>query len=537
MHSRKHVLGLFIALILSGCGQVGVPVVDSTTTSIPSQPTSTAVVTRLWVDDSVPEGVRNLLVLPANVQIAANRADSNVQIATEITGGGDALWIYALVAPFPTVKDDIPFDAILEFWQQGGDNPFDGVPMMMSENTLDVFTILWGSPADSSVQVVGSDELVDLAWGSQPAWAIIPFEDLQPKWKVLRVDGFTPLDKNMNVEAYPLTVRIGINGLGETQLWEKGFSLPTTNRNPELMTTLVMTGTTALVRAIGAKMEEKGMTYPASDIGDWLRNADLTHISNEVSFTPNCPQANAYQQSLNFCSRPEYIELLEYVGTDIVELSGNHLLDWGREPFTYSMEMYRERGWGTYAGGENQDAARQPLLVNSNGNRFAFIGCNAAGPAHDWADADSPGTAVCDYDWMKYQIGDLKAQGILTIVTLQYFEIYVFQPTDKQREVFQSLAAAGAVIVSGSQAHFPQAFGFEGDSFIHYGLGNLFFDQMDIPVEGTRREFIDRHVFYDGRYVGSEILTAMLEDYSRPRPMNGVERELLLSEAFSASGW
>ena len=35
----------------------------------------------------------------------------------------------------------------------------------------------------------------------------------------------------------------------------------------------------------------------------------------------------------------------------------------------------------------------------------------------------------------------------------------------------------------------------------------------------TRREFIDRHVFYDGKYLGVELLTALLEDYSRPSPM------------------
>jgi poly-gamma-glutamate synthesis protein (capsule biosynthesis protein) len=84
---------------------------------------------------------------------------------------------------------------------------------------------------------------------------------------------------------------------------------------------------------------------------------------------------------------------------------------------------------------------------------------------------------------------------------------------------------------------------FRGDSFIHYGLGNLFFDQMTyiLPdgkvIDGTRREFLDRHVFYDGRYLGTELLTAMLEDYSRPRPMTKPERASFLTEYFYLSGW
>src|SRR5512141_2186490 len=99
------------------------------------------------------------------------------------------------------------------------------------------------------------------------------------------------------------------------------------------------------------------------------------------------------------------------------------------------------------------------------------------------------------------------------------------------------MADAGATIVSGSQAHFPQTMEFYNDAFIHYGLGNLFFDQMDVPVTGTREEFIDHHVFYDGKYLGVEMFTALLEDYARPRPMTSAERDDFLTRIFSAAGW
>jgi poly-gamma-glutamate synthesis protein (capsule biosynthesis protein) len=125
----------------------------------------------------------------------------------------------------------------------------------------------------------------------------------------------------------------------------------------------------------------------------------------------------------------------------------------------------------------------------------------------------------------------------MVIATLQYFETYVSTPSSQQIADFRSLSEAGAVIVSGSQAHFPQGFDFVDGRFIHYGLGNLFFDQMDYPVVGTRREFLDRHVFYDGKHISTELLTAMLENYARPRPMNDEERRNFLNEMFLASGW
>jgi len=295
---------------------------------------------------------------------------------------------------------------------------------------------------------------------------------------------------------------------------------------------------TALTRATGWQMELNGMEFPARDILPWLRDADILHISNEVSFNPKCGPADPVQPNLMFCSAPEYIALLDHIGADVIELSGNHNVDRGMEAFVYSLELYRERGWGVYVGGMNLEEARRPLLMEHNGNRIAFLGCNLAGPERVWATADTPGEATCDYEYLDGQLEQLRAEGYLPIFTYQYYESYSPSASTPQKEDFRARAQAGAVIVQGSQAHRPQGMEFAHGGFIHYGLGNLFFDQMEVTgVSGTRDEFIDRHVFYDGRYLGTELLTAMLEDYSRPRPTSGWERENLLEQMFEASGW
>ena len=100
---------------------------------------------------------------------------------------------------------------------------------------------------------------------------------------------------------------------------------------------------------------------------------------------------------------------------------------------------------------------------------------------------------------------------------------------------FRLMADSGASIVSGSQAHYAQMMEFYNDSFIHYGLGNLFFDQMgdqDWMPRGIRREFLDRYVIYDGKLISVELITAMLEDYARPRLMTEQERPGFLQEYF-----
>jgi poly-gamma-glutamate synthesis protein (capsule biosynthesis protein) len=138
------------------------------------------------------------------------------------------------------------------------------------------------------------------------------------------------------------------------------------------------------------------------------------------------------------------------------------------------------------------------------------------------------------------KIAELKAQGYVVISTFQWNESYDSHPNPQQIDDFRLMAESGASIVSGSQAHYAQMMEFHNGAFIHYGLGNLFFDQMgdqDWMPQGIRREFLDRYVIYDGKFVSVELLTAMLEDYSRPRLMTDQERAEFLQEYFYYSGW
>jgi poly-gamma-glutamate synthesis protein (capsule biosynthesis protein) len=300
------------------------------------------------------------------------------------------------------------------------------------------------------------------------------------------------------------------------------------------MSVVMLTGVTALARATALRMERYGVTYPARDIIDWLAEPDITHMSNEVSFAEDCPPPSDYR-TMVFCSSPSYIELLEETDIDVVELTGNHLLDWGTQAMSMTLAMYRERSLPYFGGGADLTDARIPLTITIGADTFGFLGCNVVGPEYDWATEAGPGSAPCDFGLLTDQISQMREDGIIPIVTLQYWEFYQYDPTPQQERDFRALAEAGAAIVSGSQAHHPQSFEFHEGAFIHYGLGNLFFDQM--WSLGTRQEFLDRHVFYEGRHVSTELLTAILEDYARPRPMTPDERAELLSTVFGASGW
>jgi poly-gamma-glutamate synthesis protein (capsule biosynthesis protein) len=149
---------------------------------------------------------------------------------------------------------------------------------------------------------------------------------------------------------------------------------------------------------------------------------------------------------------------------------------------------------------------------------------------------DYAGSLRCDDDdFMRQQIRQLDEAGNLVIATLQYLEYYDYAPSWQQERDFGALAKAGATAVSGSQGHHAQGFAFHQGAFIHYGLGNLFFDQMH--TLGTRQSFIDTYVVYDNRLLSVVLWTGLIEDYCCPRPMTTAERKQLLQTVFQASSW
>ena len=514
------------------------PPPTASSTPVPGQPTDTPTVISLYVSPAIPASLRQSI--PSVVSLAANAETANVRLdvanpQSEIVNRNSSIWFYTLVAPFPTIPDGVALTDIQNAWAGKASGPFAGRPLWMDASTLAAFAELWGAPASGAVSVASAESLVDSVWAAQPAWAIVPFEALVPRWKVLSVDGQSPVHNDFNADAYPL--RIGFS------LQPAIFPLPAANRDPSKLTVLAMTGVTALVRGTADQMEKHGVLYPGEEVRSVLRAADLTHISNEVSFDPACPTPDPWTQSLSFCSATKYMALLEDVGTDIIELSGNHLIDYGRKDALSTLDMYDQAGMKYFAGGRDLAEAQKPLLITDHGNKLAFLGCNYTGPQGDWATETTPGSAPCDFDQMHAQIADLRAQGYLPVVTFQYDETYFPEPTDYELRDFPRMADAGAVIVSGSQSHVPQAMEFDGSSFIHFGLGNLFFDQMAYKRDDgsttydTRDIFIDRHVFYDGKYLGTELLTYRLENYARPRLMTDAERAKFLQRIFAAAGW
>lgn len=553
-----------LPLIFSACSGAKITVTQAPTsnavaaTASPEPPEEASTPTTLYLAASLPEGSVDQDALADLTLSTDSEADLWFGLAANAPTGEVILtstWVYALAAPFPTLIDGVTLADLQAFWSGETVTDMLTVPYLkMPTAVAAAWEAEWGE--SDTTRIIISDGAVDAdrLWESN-AWSVVPFDSLEPKLKVITVDETSPLYKDFDPAKAPLVMTFQLVAQTET-----GQALPAadldalnnailaTNRDPDKMTTLVMTGVTALVRATADKMETYGVDYPGEKIRDWLTTADLTHISNEVSFYEDCPTPDPDSEMLFFCSSPDYIELFDYVGADIIELTGNHNNDsayvWGVDVVPFSLDLYAEHGMVYFGGGIDLEDAMTPLTLTDHGNNLAFIGCNASGPDYAYATDEHGGSAPCgDYEWMADEIAQLKAEGYLPIATFQYFEDYYNFAGEHHIRDFGMMADAGAVIVNGSQAHLAKGMAFQDNAFIQYGLGNLFFDQMGVldqygnQIIETRWETIQRHTIYDGKYLSTELLTAMLDDYAQPRPMTDIERATFLQSLFEASGW
>lgn len=441
---------------------------------------------------------------------------------------------YAVVAPFATVQDDVSLKELQQRWQ--GFNPS---PLFVTPEVASLLQALWGTTAS---QVVSEDALRPALENHENALGIVAFDHLDPSFKVLTLDGINVLDSQLQPAAYPLAIAVMVRGVGASLLAPilQPTLAPLTNRDPNQLTTLIMTGVTAMSRGTAAAMERSGILYPAQIISATLAAADITHISNEVPFLDDCVVKNTVN-NLILCSHTDYWATLEAVGTDIVGLSGNHVNDFGREGARRSLQFYKDNDIPIYGSGLTIEEACAPLQWEHNGNTFAFFGVLAFGPEGAWVTESEPG--ACYYYDRKEEILATVRQAAQEVdvvaVELQYVETYFPYPTAEQVIEFRELRDAGADLVTGVQSHVPQAlepYGAAdpgGPGMIVYGLGNLFFDQM--WSWETRTELYARHTIYQGRLLSTEILTGVLEDFAQPRWATSAERAEILTRIYTAA--
>ncbi|MBQ3261087.1 CapA family protein [Candidatus Saccharibacteria bacterium] len=291
------------------------------------------------------------------------------------------------------------------------------------------------------------------------------------------------------------------------------------------------TGVTAMSRNMNVAVREVGDGKEFSrNIRDYLGKSDLTHTSNESSFSD-------WASGTNICSDWRFVDTILDIGLDIVELTGNHNQDCGDQAALDTIAKYEELGIKTVGGGRNAEEAAKPLEIDEKGSEILMLAYNQStgGATYD----GTPGANQYYEEDARARIAEAKAQGKLVIVDVQYYEcsMYVSEVEDTtcdaanssagdQVGMFRGLIDMGADIVVGTSAHQTQTFEKYGKGYIYYGLGNLFFDQAWWP--GTTRSLGLTHYIKNGKLLQTRRFGTVYDFSYAPRLMSDEELALFV---------
>jgi len=377
---------------------------------------------------------------------------------------------------------------------------------------------------DEYVAEIGDDQVL-----------FMPVRMLDSDVKLLEFDGSYYLDSFISGALFKELV---ISGEGASVL--AGIDLYD-GHDADSVYKVNMSGVTALTRVMMRKLTEVGDPLHFSvGIGDFLADADLTHVSNEVSFKAECTYHNA-----SFCSPPEFIETLKDSGVDLVELTGNHNNDVGAEYNKSTIELYESLGWGVVGGGLNREEAARPFIVDDKGSKIGFLAYNFPDAPTGGAISGPQKAGANPYHeaTVKKDIQALRDEVDFIIVNIQYWECYSYpdgyvefpscdKPIGKQESVFKYVIDSGADMVVGSSAHQPQTYELYKGKPVYYGLGNLYFDQTSWP--GTERGIILSHYLSDGVLLQTKLSPTVYHSELQTRLMTDDETEYFLGRLKAA---
>ncbi|MBR3414447.1 CapA family protein [Candidatus Saccharibacteria bacterium] len=401
-------------------------------------------------------------------------------------------------------------------------------------------TSIDGSELISGIEV----PVVDFYYHGETKY--IPFEELDSSVRITEQDGKNYLDDFKSGAKFKIIKIKSGNQEEQNTIAEKiKARLPNFPTDKSEVLSLNQTGVTALARGIQTKLNQVGDgAYFAENIKDLLSSSDLTHISNEVSFADDCKTDSS---STVLCADNRVFDTIKAIGTDIVELTGNHNVDVGKAAAIDTLKLYHDNNLKTFGGGENAEDAKKPLEINQKNTKITWLGFNLSTtkPGGGGATDTLPGANIYDEITAKKQIKEAKERGDFVIVDVQYYECYCYpdgfvehetcdypinageSDWPEQEAFFKHLIDLGADMVVGTQAHQPQTFELYNDKPIYYGLGNLFFDQTYWP--GTERSLILTHYFWNNKLLQTEITPTVYDESFQTTKMSEKDAKAFLS--------
>ena len=205
-----------------------------------------------------------------------------------------------------------------------------------------------------------------------------------------------------------------------------------------------------------------------------IKTSDLSYLNLESPLGQGTYPIK--KNGLNLSLDHNWIRVIEGGGFSLIGLANNHIMDQGAEALIATISQIERFQLNHIGAGINLFEAQKPQLLSVNGLRIALI----AIAEHEFSIASNniPGVAPLDEIDNFYQIRNALTISDHVIIVLHAGNEYFPLPRPGLRKICRFFIDLGASSVICHHNHIPSAYEIYKDSFISYGLGNLFFTPM-----------------------------------------------------------
>lgn len=254
--------------------------------------------------------------------------------------------------------------------------------------------------------------------------------------------------------------------------------------------------------------------------------ADLVVGNLETAITD---RGNPAGKAFTFRAPVSFVSALKDGGIDVVSVANNHGLDYGQQGLTDTLAAGQSTGMPMIGIGNDADQAFTPYTTTINGQRIAVIGATQVLDANlmtAWtAGEGKPGMASAyDVERLVEAVKAAKADNDVVVVFLHWGTERQDCPNERQRSLETELKAAGAQIIVGSHAHVVLGGGYDGDTYVNYGLGNFLFysgGRGNATVEtGVQLVTVE-----DGKVTGAQWLPGRIQNNDLPVLLEGEAKD------------
>jgi poly-gamma-glutamate synthesis protein (capsule biosynthesis protein) len=260
-------------------------------------------------------------------------------------------------------------------------------------------------------------------------------------------------------------------------------------------------------------------------VRDIIKGADIAFCQSESAYSDKGSMGSSGPRGaapIDLRGYPAFAA----AGFDVVSMASNHIMDWGRDALLDAIERMRRDGMHPVGAGKDIEEARQPVILERNGTKIAFLAYCSVAPVgyyavprragvapmrgithYEMLENDQPGTPCEIMSWplprdLKSLVDDVRRvrQQVDVVAVSLHWGVHFIRAmiADYQPVVAHAAIDAGADIIIGHHPHILKGVEMYKGKAILYSIGNFAIDKAagmagDTPWKRTRQRIFKEH--------------------------------------------